>query len=474
MKIKLFPSVLLLLFILFQACSNPSSQVDLLDEPAVGDLASAISTTSVPELVVPEQAETVRPQNIEEAVIAEPNPVRTLLDDFYQWYFEQPGEEIFNERSYEDHPALSGIFKSDTGYLLDSFTNQSGYDPFTCAQTFLPNLTFNQIFINGGEAYALGEVVEDNKTVHFLVVQLGKGEGDWKIDAIYCPFAPQTTAIAFYTAYLGYITSGKDTELGVGDPENPFEDGFFSELFMLSEAYRNQIIELRGQGTSSDPILQTQTLPVNFWVEPGQEGEVITVRLTYGPQSARYYDLHLKQGPPLYWQIDNITTEAIPTFDPLAHPEVDIYDWKVFESEDFLFQFRYPQDWSIKQANLSEIPPDDPLQQTFFFYPSWAEPNLPILWLSILIGDESDIMNYYVTESHQRVEINGMMVGIDRDQFDTRYVFQHPDMENTWIVIGDTSPGVPGREQYAQALDPVIAPLLRTVEFGSESKQSSR
>ena len=83
------------------------------------------------------------------------------------------------------------------------------------------------------------------------------------------------------------------------------------------------------------------------------------------------------------------------------------------------------------------------------------------------MGDESEIMNYYVTENHQRVEINGIKVGVDRDQFETRYVFQHPDLENTWIVIGDTSPGAEGREQYAQELDITIAPLLRSVIFGS-------
>jgi hypothetical protein len=406
------------------------------------------------------------PVSTTELTVVDPqNPAILPVMDFYQWYFDRSGEEIFKERIYESHPALSEIFKSDLGYLLDSFERTAGYDPFICAQQTLPSLTFDPIFVSGSEAYTLGQVLIDDEVRHYFVVQLGKGEGDWKIDAIHCPFDPKTAAITFFTAYLGNISSGVDMEQGIDNPVNPIEDGFFDSFFLISDEYRQLIQETLDDGMVKDSILQTQTLPLSFWVEPGQEEQEITARLTYGPQSARYYILSLIQAPGYYWLIDDIEMEEIPSFDPLADIEVDTADWQVFDDAEYGFSFKYPQGWSINNADLSGMPQDDPMKKNFFFYPEWASENLPILWLNILDGTENDIMNYYVTEYHQRVQINENPVSVDSDRYGTRYVFQHPEIENIWIVIGDTSPRMPGREQYHEELGSIIAPLLQTVAF---------
>jgi len=399
------------------------------------------------------------------------SPPLVLVEEFYQWYLAQSGEAIFTQRTYERHPALSDIFKSDLGYLLDSFVDKSGYDPFTCSQAILPGITFESVFTSGGNAYVLAQVIVDEEVRHYFVLQLGTGDGSWKIDAIHCPFDPKTAVIGFYTGYLGHITGGNDVEAGIELPVDSFEDGFFNNFFLVSEGYRskiNAVIQEAGSaGRMSDPILETQTLPYDLWVDPGQEGEDITARLTFGPQSARHYYLHLVQSPLFYWVIDSIEMVPVPTFDPEANPGFDTSDWQVFNSEDYHFSLKFPSNWTYQEADLTDIPPEDILKESYFLYPSWADENIPILWLNILEGSESDVMNYYVTENHQQARVNQHTIWVDRDHCETRYVFQHPENQNTWVIIGDSCPTMAGRESYAEELEAIIAPLLRTMAFSS-------
>lgn len=465
MKIKYFLFWMLIFILIFQGCSSP-------EELAKDADAYPLEEALLPLLDNPEEQELIgSPEasypvvTTDFTVVDSQNPAITPVIDFYQWYFEQPMGEVFKNRSYESQPMLSEIFKSDLGYLLDSFETTAGYDPFICAQQILPSLTFDPIFVSGGEAYTLGQVLIKDEIRHYFVVQLGKSEGDWKIDAIHCPFDPQTAAITLFTAYLGHITGGVDTEEGIENPANPSQDGFFDNFFLFSDGYRQQLQEIIGEDMMRDPILQTQTLPTSFWVEPGQEGQEITARLIYGPQSARYYSLSLIQAATYYWLIDDIVMDEVPSFDPFANIEVDTADWKEFTDAEFGVSFKYPQDWSIDKADLAGMPPDDPMKMVYFFYPEWASENLPVLWLNILEGMESDIMNYYVTEYHQRVQVNDHTISFDSERYGARYVFQHPEMENIWIVIGDTSPKMPGREQYQEELGSIIAPLLRSVVF---------
>ena len=397
------------------------------------------------------------------------NPVLVMVEEFYQWIASQPAEEILVERSYEDHLFLSDIFKSDVGYLLDSFEDQSGYDPFTCSQAILPGIDFGPLFVSGGEALVMGQVIEGGETRHYFVVHLGTGEGSWKIDAIHCPFEPGTAAIGFYTAYLGHLSSGQDMELGVEILQNPFNDGFWDQLFLVSDSFRAEVIqnieESNPELGGGDPILQAQSLPVRFWVQPGQEGADIEASLNFGPYSTRHVVLHMVESPLYTWVVDDIEMEAIPSFDPDAHPEIDTTDWQLFEIEEYGVNLMIPQGWRTRPADLTGMPPEDPLKQSFFLFPSWASDDLPALWVNILEGNESQMLDYYVIESHQQVKINDQTVWVDRDQCQTRFVYPYPNREDTWVVIGDNCPGMAGREAYQEVLDEMLAPLLRSVSF---------
>lgn len=406
MKTKYFVFWMLIFLLVFQGCSSVEGEVKDTDAYPLEEALLPPQDDIEEQELIDSPVSGYPVARTELAVVDPQNPALLPVLDFYQWYFEQPMGEVFKNRSYESQPMLSEIFKSDLGYLLDSFETTAGYDPFICAQQTLPSLTFDPIFISGGETYTLGQVLIEDEIRHYFVVQLGKGEGEWKIDAIHCPFDPKTAAITFFTAYLGQITGGVDMMEGIDNPANPYEDGFFDNFFLFSDRYRQLIQETLNEDIMIDPILQTQSLPLSFWVEPDQDGQEITARVIYGPQSARYYSLSLIQAPTYYWLIDDIVMEAVPSFDPLANMDVKTDDWQGFKDGDHGFSFKYPQGWYREKIDLTDMPPEDPLKKSFAFFPEWASESLPILWLNILEGTENDVMNYYVTEYHQRVQVN--------------------------------------------------------------------
>jgi hypothetical protein len=112
------------------------------------------------------------------------------------------------------------------------------------------------------------------------------------------------------------------------------------------------------------------------------------------------------------------------------------------------------------------LPADDPVKSTTHFFAPGLNPDLgPVLWLDVFEGSEGQLINAYVTEVHQEQTLNGTTLWIDRERCNTRFVLRHPQRENTWIVIGDQCPSLPGNEGYARALEGVVDPLIGTVNF---------
>ena len=437
------------------------------DQPTVTAISPVITELSP---TLPQQKSDTRSVSpTHQSIQVDENGPLSVVQSFYDWYLSQPQGEVLTKRTYESNPHISAIGKSDIGYLLESFDKQAGYDPFTCAQNLIPSLTFEPVFISAGEASALGYVEIDGNVEHYFVVQLGKSEGDWKIDAVRCPFDPQTTAIAFYTWYLGSIYQGVDASIGIETPRNPIVENLLKNSYLTSSLYLEQlnveIQTMKENGGAYDPVLLSQSLPTQFWVEPGQEGNAITVRLTYGPQSVRYFIVHLVKSEKFYWVIDNIEPVEVPELAPLTNMEVDTSEWNVYQNERYQFSLQYPQNWKPKAADLSAMPGDNPVKEGVFFLANWADPNLPILWLHVLEGSEDQLNNYYVTENRQQIDISGQTVWVDRDRVETRFVFQNPKLENVWIVLSETGSSMAGRERYAEELNQFLWPLLRSVIF---------
>lgn len=462
MKNSKLLALLLFMAVAVQSCAPVQTQN--LDIPDENPLAETPPLATLP----PALAETPSAQ-ITPTLARDENGPLAVAESFYDWYFAQPSGEVLTDRSYASSPYLSEIWKSDLGYLLDSFENQAGYDPFTCAQNRLPSLSFDPVFISAGDAYIVGNVISNGAVQHYFVVQLGQGEGEWKIDAVHCPFDPQTTVMAFYTWYLGTIYQGTDAQSSAIEPRNPIAEGLLEGFYLASPALidgiETELREMRETGGAYDPILNAQAIPSAFWVEPGQEGSDIQVRLTYGPQSSRYSVVHLVPSERLYWLVDKIEQVEVPVFDPQANQEIGTEDWQEYRDEAYGFSMRIPNHWTTEAADLSAMPADNAVKKGVFFLADWADPDLPVLWLNVLEGTEEQVSQYYPVESHQVIDLGGNAVWVDRDQCETRFVFQHPRQANVWLVIGDTCSSMPGRERYAEELEQIMAPLLRTVTF---------
>jgi hypothetical protein len=286
-------------------------------EPVVEPTGAPTAVSAAPAAAAPTAQPTL-----------DPDSPRATIEAFYAWYFSQPRGEVLTERSYNDYPHMTDIQKSDLNYLLDSFKDSSGYDPFVCAQNDLPSLTIAEMFISGGLAYALAEVIIDGQVQHYFVVTADRSEGPWKIGTIFCPRDPQTAAIAFYTWYLGYIYGDQNVENGGEILRNPLVDKAYRSSFLMSETFVNKIeaelAAMRASGGMADPILNAQNLPIRFTVQPLGTENLVAVRLDYDVRSARYHNLVLVEtwGG---WIVDNIqhvevaryTLEASPQAEPL-------------------------------------------------------------------------------------------------------------------------------------------------------------
>lgn len=449
----------IILFMLVLVACSPTSPNPL---PTVAEQANFNpDPTSVESK--PVELATATPSGSESTSREHTSVPGSVAEAFYTWYFAQPQAEVINDRTYANSPYLSSIAVSDISYLLDGFKDSSGYDPFTCSQNSLPGLEIGPVFESGGEANVLATVQIDGQLRHYFVIQMSTSEGDWKVDAIRCSFDPTSAVVAFYTWYLGNIYADSDAQTPQATTSNPRAEGKLSEAFPVSSGFLERVNSAADE--NADPIFFAQTVPYQVWVDPIAAGDQVAVRLTFGPQASLHYMVKVVQSAQLGWVVDDIQPVEWDSFDPSAHLEVDLSTWPTYRNPDFQFEIRYPAGWQISEADLSDMPADDPLELRLFFVPSWAEAHLPVLTLDILKTSEEGLSSYYPVENHQRVKINQQVVGVDRAGCDTRFIFQHPALEDTWIVVGDACSNQAGRERYAVELEKVLAPLLRSLQF---------
>lgn len=394
----------------------------------------------------------------------EPDSPRGVVQSFYQWYLRQSNEDIMLRRAFNDRPDLTGIFKSDINYLIDSFADSSGYDPFTCAQNRLPSLEISQVFTSGDEATALAEVRVENKVRHYFVVALDRSETDWKINAITCQNEPRVAALGLYTWYLGYSIGDADAALRPTPEYHPLLEHSYRRSYLISPALVETLDAAGTGGSRVDPILDADGLPVRFSIQDGAAPATVRVRLDFDQRTARYHTLRMIQGP-AGWQVDAIEHEVVEAFDPQADAGVDTTGWQLYDNAGYGLHLRFPPGWFVQPASLGGLPKDDPVRAGVDFIAPGLPAGVPALWLRVLESSEAALIAYYPTESHQETRVNGQALWVDRETCNTRYVFPHPSRANTWVVIGDNCPGMDGREKYAAALDGVVAPLLRSMRF---------
>ncbi len=480
---KSLVSVLFIASLLLTGCASGRAGVLPAASAAGNDAASAVieaevqsPSTSMADLIPAEpEMESVKAS---EPAAVDPNSPRGVVEAFYGWYLKtaRNGENILSLRSYRQSPYLSDYLIKTTDYLLDSFNN-GAYDPFLCAQDTPYEMTVDGVFTSETGSRVL---VRSDWEGHFLTVGLYQQGEDWLIDEIRCPASPADTAWAFYTWYLGYALHPH----GMANGEisrNALADKAYRSSGFLSQRLVDEIDSLLTNqgGFNADPILGAQTTPLDFWVDAGPGDHEATVRLQYGPQSARYARL-VMETTGSFWKIDQIHFDEIPAFDPAGAEMVDTSNWQELKDEQLGFSLRFPQGWVSEDADLSANPADDTMQRSIYLMPAAdaskiqaqkAAPDpsmpavVPTLYLDVQRATAEQLAAYYPTDSRERVEWQGNVLWVEREPGVVRYVLQSPLNPDLWLVFIDRVSEYAGREAQAADLDGVLLPMLASVSF---------
>jgi hypothetical protein len=144
------------------------------------------------------------------------------------------------------------------------------------------------------------------------------------------------------------------------------------------------------------------------------------------------------------------------------------------------FTLSFPPDWTTKEMNpKAGMPEDWPTVTMIQLYPqSWADrlertgapdppapPSYIPLTLEVVVGPEAQLRRAYVPPvATEAWDVNGvtMVREIERDYEEmtpVRYVIQHPDHPEVWIVLGDMISGFVARAEA----DPDVVDVIPVV-----------
>jgi hypothetical protein len=166
-------------------------------------------------------------------------------------------------------------------------------------------------------------------------------------------------------------------------------------------------------------------------------------------------------------------------------------DWQTLTVEgsggaDWRFQLSFPMDWVSREANakVGGGPEDWPVVLQRQFYPlAWVErlekqsapaPNAPPTYIPLLLevvaGPEAQLRRVYVPPTQsETLEVNELTVvreveGDYTTMAPIRYVIQHPERPEVWIVLTDMISGfssrVDGNEAVAEVIPLIVATLI--------------
>jgi len=234
-----------------------------------------------------------------------PTNPEAVVEEFYTGYldsFGDPANGTFRsplaDKEYQESVYLTPSFIGHVDEILAGFENQSGYDPFLCAQDVPQEVKADGVFYHGTQASVVMRTSFPN---HFFSVDVYQSGDSWLIGNITCGFSPEGTAKAFYTWYLGYIG-----DRATGEMRNPLVDGAYRESGFLSAAYIQELDELFGEGIQADPILMAQDIPQDFSVDPGIEAGTAIVHLQFGAETVQHLKVRMVEEPGA-WKITGIT-----------------------------------------------------------------------------------------------------------------------------------------------------------------------
>lgn len=234
-----------------------------------------------------------------------PTNPEAVVEEFYAGYldsFGDPANGTFRsplaDKEYQESAYLTPSFIGHVDEILAGFENQSGYDPFLCAQNVPQEVRADGVYYHGTQASVVMRTSFPN---HFFSVDVYQSGETWLIGNITCGFSPEGAAKAFYTWYLGYISDPAS-----GEMRNPLVDKAYRNCGFLSEAYIQELDVMTSEGMAADPILMAQDIPQDFSVDPGTEAGTAIVHLQFGTETVQHLKVRMVEEPGA-WKITGIT-----------------------------------------------------------------------------------------------------------------------------------------------------------------------
>lgn len=410
-----------------------------------------------------------------------------VVQAFYDWYLSyigEPGSDTFRnpmvDKAYHDSPFLTAGFVQHIDELLAGWKEEYGgfvYDPILCAQDIPTEIVTEGTFVSDQTAAV---VVGSSFPNHVLTVDLRMADGRWQISNITCSMTPEGSAKAFYTWYLAAIG-----DRASGEMHNPLVEGTYRDSNLLTDAFIQKVEEMLASFDRGgyDPILLAQDIPQAFSVDPGLTENTVVVHEMFGATSVQHLQVTMVQEGSR-WLIDDITEATAPQS---AAPTGDTADWHTFVNDEYGFSFQFPAGWVVEKLDVAGpgMPDDWPVVQVFQLMPPDVteqqlergggppDPTAPVIvapfTVEVLVGGQDAFNRRYVPASaSQEATFNGNRVIVEKEDPEytvVRYVFQHPDNCEVWVVVLDVVSEFPGREDQAQAVADVVTPMLNGFTF---------
>jgi hypothetical protein len=331
--------------------------------------------------------------------------------------------------------------------------------------------------------------------VMLIAVLGGCGPGPEPVRAQPPAVAPERVVESFYSWYIAY-------------PGNPLAAGAYRTSEYVTEALVQKVdgIVASFDSVGYDPILCAQDKPGCFTVEMmdiSENSAAAAVRTDFANHLI-YVGLIEIDGQ---WKIADITCPGIessasemPTAVASAMPPLEVptpvaWDdagvavpdgWLVYQNQEYGFQVAYPPDWaaveipvqrpdgSVPDAEASLVGLVQLLPQ------AWAEkmggppdPTVTIygpVSIDITVGSEEDHRRRYPEPgATETLEINGLVVTVERDTYDDfnviRYVFQHSENADLRVVVQDFVNGFSTRVAENPEIVEIVPLVISSFEF---------
>jgi hypothetical protein len=278
----------------------------------------------------------------------------------------------------------------------------------------------------------------------------------------------ETVARDFYNWYLDYIGTGETFR-------NPLADRAYRGHPLLSESLVAAVDVLGDtpEGFGFDPFLRAQNVPQGFTVEPTANADQVIVHFQFG-ESDHPVLVTVSDG-----RINRISDVA-PATEPPAGPGAAT-DWVTQSDDANGLSFTYPASWVARAVDLAGagMPSDWPVVTGWSLMPpevaaaldapaAEPDPNAPVapLLVEVVRGDRAALERAYPIAGGELAEFGDQAAIVARQEPGyTHYIFVHPARADTWLVLTDWVTGFPGREAQAEAVAPVLGPLLNGLRF---------